>query len=204
MFATGVGLPANDSQPQLTIIETAPVEQKAPSSSMINTGPAKKANDVDMRSYVLDEYKDVLFPKKLSKYEKAHEEAMQRQKDQEQLEQREVRKKILQLAQNMQYDDDIEESVVSQKKALIQDTKIQSESTDKKAKKNQSAAKEEKKAETLDDIAAEDDEEDEDDFLMDDPMAFIERQDSTQVDVKNLFEDDPKARAKKETRSSKK
>lgn len=104
----------------------------------------------------------------------------------------------------MQYDDDIEESVVSQKKALILDTKIQSESTDKKAKKNQSAAKEEKKAETLDDIAAEDDEEDEDDFLMDDPMAFIERQDSTQVDVKNLFEDDPKARAKRETRSSKK
>lgn len=43
---------------------------------MINTGSAKKTNDVDMRSYVLDEYKDVLFPKKLSKYEKAHEEAM--------------------------------------------------------------------------------------------------------------------------------
>ena len=42
------------------------------------------------------------------------------------------------------------------------------------------------------------DDEDEDDFLADDPMAFIERQDSEQVDVKNLFEDDPKAKARRE------
>jgi len=33
---------------------------------------------LDMRSYVLDEYKEVLFPKQISKYEKQHNEAMQR------------------------------------------------------------------------------------------------------------------------------
>ena len=38
---------------------------------------------------------------------------------------------------------------------------------------------------------------DDDDFMMDDPMAFIERQDSSQADVKNLFEDDPKAQRKR-------
>ena len=63
-----------------------------------------------MRSYILDEYKDLLFPKNMKKYEKAHAEAIERQKDQDALESREVRKKILALAEAMQYDDDIDES----------------------------------------------------------------------------------------------
>jgi len=53
---------------------------------------------MDVRSYVLDEYKDVLFPKKVPKYEKAHNEAMERQKLVDEQESKEVRKKILQLA----------------------------------------------------------------------------------------------------------
>lgn len=52
------------------------------------------------------------------------------------------------------------------------------------------------KEETLDDIAGSDDDEDLD--MQDDPMAFIERQDSEQTDMKNLFEDDPKAKARQE------
>jgi len=69
-----------------------------------------------MRSYVLDEYKDVLFPKQMSKYEKQHNECMERQKEREQLESMEVHKKILALAQMMAYDDDVDESKVSEKK----------------------------------------------------------------------------------------
>ena len=42
---------------------------------------------------------------------------------------------------------------------------------------------EEKKGETLDDIG----ESDEDENFVDDPMAFVERQDSQQTDINNLF-----------------
>ena len=52
---------------------------------MINTGPQTKpskqsdfALGSDMRSYVLDQYKEVLFPKQISKFEKAHNAAMDR------------------------------------------------------------------------------------------------------------------------------
>mmetsp|Transcript_31436 Transcript_31436/g.39034 ORF Transcript_31436/g.39034 Transcript_31436/m.39034 type:complete len:109 (+) Transcript_31436:2294-2620(+) len=38
---------------------------------------------------------------------------------------------------------------------------------------------------------------DDEDLITDDPMAFIERQDSQQTDMNNLFVDDPKARAAK-------
>ena len=100
----------------------------------------------------------------------------------------------------MQYDDDIEESKVSESKQLVQPS-LPSSKPDKAA----SVAKEEEKKqpkagkkETLDDItagAAGSDEDEDDDFLMDDPMAFIERHDSCQqADVANLFEDDPKAK----------
>ena len=68
---------------------------------------------MDMRSYVLDEYKEVLFPKKLQKYEKAHAESVAREKIRDEQDSKEVRKKILELAQMMQYDDDHEESAVS-------------------------------------------------------------------------------------------
>ncbi len=69
-----------------------------------------------MRSYVLDQYKEVLFPKQISKFEKAHNAAMDRQKEREVSESKEVRAKILALAQMMQYDDDVEESAVTQNK----------------------------------------------------------------------------------------
>ena len=38
----------------------------------------------DARAYVLDEYKDLLFPKHMKKYEQAHNLALQRQKEDEQ------------------------------------------------------------------------------------------------------------------------
>ena len=66
-----------------------------------------------MKAYVLDEYKEVLFPKQMTKYEKQHAEFMERQKEREELENVEVRKKILALAAQMKYDDDIEESTVT-------------------------------------------------------------------------------------------
>lgn len=85
MFLTD-NLPDTDEKPQLTIIETAPkVNDSAP--AMINTmanqqtkGKRNAGNPVDMRSYVLDEYKEVLFPKHKTKHEKAHAEHMERQK----------------------------------------------------------------------------------------------------------------------------
>ena len=114
MFLTD-NLPEVDAKPQLTIIETAPNQ-----SSMINTGNSNTnfamgsgVNQVDMRSYVLEEYKEALFSRQLNKYELAHNEAMERQKLKDAEEQKEVRKKILALAQMMQYDDDIEESNVT-------------------------------------------------------------------------------------------
>ena len=66
-----------------------------------------------MQAYVLDEFKDVLFPKQKNKYEIAHMQAMARQKLEEEEEEKEARKRILFLANN-QYDDDPEESVVLQ------------------------------------------------------------------------------------------
>lgn len=47
---------------------------------MINTNGGSLAQEagLNMRSYVLDEYKDLLFPKKMSKYEKQHAEVMER------------------------------------------------------------------------------------------------------------------------------
>ena len=67
-----------------------------------------------MRSYVLDEYKDILFSKQQKKFEKAHADVMLRQKDEEKNDSREVLRKILALAEMMQYDDDIEESKVTE------------------------------------------------------------------------------------------
>ena len=73
-----------------------------------------------MRSYVLDQYKEVLFPKQISKFEKAHNECMDKQKEKDEIESKEARKKILALAQMMQYDDDVDESAVTQKKQLTE------------------------------------------------------------------------------------
>ena len=177
MFLTD-NLPEVDAKPQLTIIETAPTNQ----SSMINTGSLNTnfamgsgGNQVDMRSYVLDQYKEALCPRKLNKYELAHNEAMERQKLREKEEQKEVRKKILALAEMMQYDDDIEESNVTLNKQDYQRDKPASpkQQANRPAQtKTKQQPEEEKKEETLDDIMGSDDD---DDFMMDDPMAFIER-----------------------------
>ena len=187
MFITE-NLPPQEAQPQLTIIETAP-EPKT--TTLIDTGAQKPRTQLggvqsgglnDMRSYVLDEYKEVLFPKQISKYEKAHNEAMERQKARDQQESVEVRKKILALAQMMQYDDDVEESCVSQQKM---------DRAQPATSEQQRPTRSEEKKEPEPVVS-----EDEDDFL-DDPMAFVERQDSQQTDAKHLFEDDPKASAPK-------
>ena len=91
----------------------------------------------------------------------------------------------------MQYDDDIEESKVSESKQLAQPSQ---DSRPTKAASAKPAAVEEKKKQPIPEAAVSDDEEDDDD-LMDDPMAFIERHDShQQTDVAHLFEDDPKAK----------
>ena len=53
------------------MIETAPVTS---TSTMIDTGAqhlASSNDQKDLRSYVLDEYKEMLFPKQQTKYEKA-------------------------------------------------------------------------------------------------------------------------------------
>ena len=52
----------------------------------------------------------------MTKYAKLHNKAMEREKEREKFESEEVRKKILALAQMMQYDDDVEESAVTEKK----------------------------------------------------------------------------------------
>ena len=79
MFITE-NLPPVDEQPKLTMIETAPNSEpsKQPGLSMIDTrqkpasaktGAAGGQNSgVDMRSYVLDQYKEVLFPKAKNKF----------------------------------------------------------------------------------------------------------------------------------------
>ena len=80
---------------------------------MINTVEKQNIRAKEVQAYVLDEFKDVLFPKKKNKYEIAHMQAMARQKLEEEEEEKEARKRILYLANN-QYDDDPEESVVLQ------------------------------------------------------------------------------------------
>ena len=129
MFLTD-NLPEVDAKPQLTIIETAPNQSNMINTSGSNTnyvqGFGGSANQVDMRSYVLEEYKEALFSRQLNKYELAHNEAMERQKLKDAEEQKEVRKKILALAQMMQYDDDIEESNVTLNKQDYQRDKAAS------------------------------------------------------------------------------
>lgn len=71
MFLTE-NLPEQDEKLQLTIIETAPQSEANSSASktLINTNQTQYGsqaargggNQVDMRSYVLDQYKEVLFP----------------------------------------------------------------------------------------------------------------------------------------------
>ncbi len=98
-----------------------------------------------MRSYVLDQYKEVLFPKQISKFEKAHNAAMDRQKEKEMTESKEVRSKILALAQMMQYDDDVEESAVTQNMQLSNPGAPATTSTTNEAKPKDNKGKQKEK-----------------------------------------------------------
>ncbi len=91
---------------------------------------------------------------------------------QEQTEQKEYRKRILWLAEQMQYDDDIEESVVQFKTATQQ--------ADKEAKPQEPEGTE-----------AQDD--DDDDLMMDAEAIFIEKQSSHHETI-TVLDDDPKAK----------
>lgn len=57
MFLTGRGLPKSAAETEL-VVEVKPTVK------------------VDARSYVLDEFKDILFPRSKNKFELAHEKAM--------------------------------------------------------------------------------------------------------------------------------
>ena len=64
----------------------------------------------------MEEYRDILFPKKESKFAQQaqidHQRVLAQNKMEEDADNLEVRKKIIELANMMQYDDDIEESQV--------------------------------------------------------------------------------------------
>ncbi len=91
---------------------------------------------------------------------------------QEQTEQKEYRKRILWLAEQMQYDDDIEESVVQFKNSA-------SANKDTKTQEPEGAQE-----------AADDD--DDEDLMMDAETMFIEKQSSHQETI-TVLDDDPKA-----------
>ena len=98
-----------DEKTELTIVETQP--KNSQQERMIDTVDHERVRLDVARDYVLEEFKDVLFPKKKNKYEIAHLQAMAQQRAEEEEEDREARRRILYLANN-QYDDDPEESVV--------------------------------------------------------------------------------------------
>ena len=64
-----------------------------------------------------------MFPKQMTKYEKQYAELMKREKEREEQEAVETRKKILALVEMMQYDDDFEESKVTEMKLNQQQLK---------------------------------------------------------------------------------
>ena len=107
MFLTG-DIP--EEKTELAIIETQP--KKSLDERMIDTNYKQNIRGEEVKAQVLDEFMDVLFPKKKkNKYEIAHEKFLIRQKLDDEKEEKEARKRILYLANN-QYDDDPEESVV--------------------------------------------------------------------------------------------
>lgn len=68
MFLTGKGLPKVDNELEIEI--------KGREEIVIDT--RVKTMSKDVRAYVLDEFKDILFPKHKNKYELAHDKAMAR------------------------------------------------------------------------------------------------------------------------------
>ena len=167
-----------DEKTELKIIETKPkVEETKP----IDTSTNQRADKI--RAYVLDEFKDILFPQKKSKFEINHEKYLELQRKEEEEEEREARKRILYLANNQdyQYDDDPEESKVVQR--------MQQDLAPNANIKKIEPVIEKKEA------GGDEEDEDLDDILLDDPAAFIERQSSVEVgaELQAQFTDDPKA-----------
>lgn len=64
----------------------------------------------------MEEYRELLFPKKVSKFtQKAsmdHQRALAQMQMEEEEDNKEVHRRIIELSQQMQYDDDVEESKV--------------------------------------------------------------------------------------------
>lgn len=129
-----------------------------------------------MQSYVLDEYRDILFPKKQSKFAMDHQRALALKAEEEAADAIETRRKMMALADMMSYDDDFEESRVNIER-------------EKKAAQPAVPVKKEKKVEESDD---------EEDELVDSAALFIERTNSQRDETAvNLLEEDPKlARAR--------
>ena len=160
---------------------------------MIDTGASQEPQSAfrdspnDIKSYVLDEFKDILFPKAKSNYELAQERAAQMRQEQENKENKLARQKILALAAMMKYDDDMEESQVTQTR---QDEPTTQDPTPKQSSKQESKTKtvgsNNSKPSEMDKLVSEmggdEEDDDEDDYLMDDPIAFIERNSSQQLE----------------------
>jgi len=93
MFLTGNGLPKPATDSELVV----EVKSKQPEEVIITTTKtnAKGGLSRDLRAYVLDEFKDILFPRQKNQFEQAHDKAMAVKMQQEQTEQREYRKRIL-------------------------------------------------------------------------------------------------------------
>lgn len=117
MFLSG-SVPSKEEETKLTIIDTTASEKALLQQASNRKEELLKAEQA--KAYLLDEYKEVLFPKAKNKYEQMHQKVIEQQKQQEAQEQVEIRKKILALAEMMQYDDDAEESRVSEQKEAKQ------------------------------------------------------------------------------------
>lgn len=106
MFLTQEGLPKNNES---TEIEVKVIE------SAVKRPDSKKP--IDYSSYVLEEYANILMPNKrkggMSRIELENQKALTQLREEEDETDREVRAKILRLAQTMLYDDDIEESTIT-------------------------------------------------------------------------------------------
>ena len=156
----------DEGQGEVTMIDTA-------MGGGIGAAASQKQVD-DVKSYVLDEFRDILFPKAKSPYELAQERAAQLRRDQAEREEKQVRQKILALAQMMEYDDDIEESQVTQTRQKEIDHKDVIQASQKNENRKESKKQPEKMEDVLKDLGGDEDEEDSDD-LLDDPAAFVER-----------------------------
>ena len=84
---------------KLTIIDTSAKEKEILQQAQNRKQDLLKAEQA--KAYLLDEYKEVLFPKAKNKYELMQHKVIEQQKSDEAKEQVEIRKKILALAEMM-------------------------------------------------------------------------------------------------------